>query len=267
MDDIIIVRGAGDLATGIAHRLHRCGFRLILTELESPLVVRRLAAFANAIPEGSMEIEGVCSEKAEGISDIHRLWKAGSIPVLCDESCSILEHIKPLAVVDAILAKRNTGTHRGMAAITIGVGPGFKAGDDVDAVVETKRGHYLGRAIYDGTAERNTGVPGTIMGYSSERLLQAPSDGIISNVLEIGSMVKQGDVVAFVADEPVKSMIDGVVRGLIANGTRVYKGLKIGDIDPRGIKEYCFTISDKSRAIAGGVLEAILYFRKQKAGR
>ena len=267
MDDIIIVRGAGDIATGIAHRLFKCGFRLILTEIERPLVVRRFASFANAVLEGEAEVEGICAVKAGCIEDIYKMWCGVDIPVLCDSECKILEDIKPLAVVDAILAKRNTGTHRGMAPITIGVGPGFEAGVEVDAVIETHRGHNLGKVIYKGYAEADTGIPGTIMGYSQERLLRAPSNGIISNVLEIGDMVKQGEVVAFVSGEPVRSAIDGVLRGLIADNTEVHAGLKIGDVDPRGIKENCFTISDKSRSAAGGVLEAILTLKNVKWGR
>jgi len=267
MDDIIIVKGAGDIATGIAHRLHRCGFRLLLTEIEKPTVVRRFASFANAVLEDEAEVEGVRAVKAECIEDIYEIWSNGHIPVLCDSELNILKQIKPLAIVDAVLAKRNTGTHKGMAPVTIGAGPGFEAGVDVDAAVETNRGHDLGKVIYKGTACADTGIPGNILGYSQERLLRAPVTGITRNTREIGDFVKQGDVVAFVADEPVKSNIDGVIRGLIADNTHVQKGLKIGDIDPRGIREYCFTISDKSRSVAGGVLEAILTLRKEKYGR
>jgi len=165
------------------------------------------------------------------------------------------------------LAKKNMGTYKAMAPITIGVGPGFEAGADVDAVIETNRGHNLGKVIYKGYAEADTGVPGKTMGYSLERLLRAPADGVIENIFEIGDMVKQGDIVAQVAGEPVSSLIDGVLRGLIADGTEVWKGLKIGDVDPRGTKEHCVTISDKSRSVAGGALEAILYLRKVKYGR
>lgn len=267
MDDIIIIRGAGDIATGIAHRLYKCGFRLILTEIEKPLVVRRFASFANAVIEGESAIEGVHAVKAECIDDIRGIWNGGAIPVFCDSQCKVLEYIKPLAVVDAILAKRNTGTHRRMAPITIGAGPGFVAGEDVDAVIETHRGHNLGKVIYKGSADADTGVPGSIMGYSTERLLRAPCNGIIKNAAEIGSPIKKGDIAAYVDGKPVMSLIDGVLRGLIANGTEVQKGLKIGDVDPRGIREYCFTISDKSRSVAGGVLEAVLTLSRLKLGK
>lgn len=267
MNDIIIIRGAGDIASGIAYRLHKCGFRLILTEIEKPLVVRRFVSFANAVFEGETEVEGVRAVKAECIEDIYEIWRNIDIPVLCDSGCKILDSIKPLAVVDAILAKRNLGTHRAMAPITIGAGPGFEAGVDVDAVIETQRGHNLGKVIYKGTACADTGIPGNIMGYSQERLLRASNSGIIRNVLKIGDIVESGEAVVFVDDVPVKSRIDGVIRGLIADNTKVHKGLKIGDVDPRGIKENCFTISDKSRSVAGGVLEAILTLRKEKFGR
>lgn len=267
MDDIIVVRGAGDIASGIAYRLYKCGYRLIMTEIERPLVVRRSVAFANAIPEGKMEIEGVCAVKADEIEAVYRIWNDNNIPVLCDSKCRILDEIKPLAVIDAILAKRNTGTHMDMAKITIGVGPGFEAGADVDAVVETKRGHDLGKVIYKGFAEPDTGIPGSIMGYSQERLLRAPVSGTVKTVHEIGELVKRGEIVAFVGSEPVQAQLDGALRGLIAEGTEVPRGLKIGDVDPRGIKEYCFTISDKSRAVAGGVLEAILVLSRTKCGR
>lgn len=267
MDDVIVVRGAGDLASGIVHRLFKCGFRLLLTELEEPLVVRRHVSFANAVIEGRVEVEGVAAVKAVTIDDIGRLWEDNSIPVLCDKECRILEKISPVAVVDAMMAKRNLGTNKGMAPITVGVGPGFEAGLDVDAVVETRRGHDLGKVIWKGSAEPDTGIPGSVMGYSKERLLRAPVDGRIRNVLDIGDMVKPGDVIAFVGSAPVKADIPGVIRGLICNNTLVKEGLKIGDIDPRGIREYCYTISDKARSVAGGVLEAVFYLRKEKLGR
>lgn len=267
MNDIVVVRGAGDIATGIAHKLFRCGYKVILTEVERPLVVRRFVAFANAVLQGCTEVEGIRAVKAESFGDIYRIWHADSIPVLCDSGCSILEYIEPLGVVDAIMAKINTGTYRGMAPITVGVGPGFEAGADVDAVVETHRGHDLGKVIYKGTACADTGIPGDIMGYSWERLLRAPAEGIVKNIHDIGDMVKQGEAVACVDGIPVNSQINGVLRGLIADGTKVRKDLKIGDVDPRGIREYCFTISDKSRSVAGGVLEAISAYRYEKYRR
>ncbi len=203
MDNIIVIRGAGDIATGIAHRLYQCGFRLVLLELESPLVVRRGVSFANAVLEGMAQVEEVRAVKACCGEDIYMIWNDNKIPVLCDSSCKILEKMKPLAVVDVTLIKRNIGTNRGMAPITIGVGPGFEAGTEVDAVVETKRGHNLGKVIYKGSAQPDTGIPGSIMGHSKERLIRAHKDGVIRNILEIGSIVKAGDVIACIDSEPV----------------------------------------------------------------
>jgi len=257
--NIVIVRGAGDIGTAIAHRLHNCGFRLLLLEVEQPLVVRRKAAFASAVLESEAEVEGVRAVRVNSRVDMDRVWDTGSIPVLCDRECRILDEISPTAVIDATLAKRYTGTNKSMAPITIAAGPGFEAGVQVDAVIETKRGHNLGRIIYKGFAEADTGIPGEIMGYGSERLLKAPVNGIITNLLDIGSRVKKGELIATVSGEPVKAQIDGVVRGLIADRSSVVAGQKIGDVDPRSIVEYCHTISDKSRAVAGGVLEALLH--------
>lgn len=262
--DIVIVRSGGDIGTAVAHKLHNCGFRLLVLEIEQPLVVRRTVSFAAAVTEGAAEVEGVKAVKADGIAGIEKAWGQGFIPVLCDKDCSILNQIKPLAVIDATMAKRYIGTNMSMAPITIATGPGFEAGVHVDAVIETKRGHDLGRVIYKGFAETNTGVPGVIMGYSSERLLRAPVSGTIANVLDIGSRVEPGDLIATVSGEPVRSQINGVVRGLIADGSKVEAGMKIGDVDPRGIVEYCYTISDKSRAVAGGVLEALLHLMVQR---
>lgn len=260
-NNIIIIRGAGDVATGIAHRLFNCGFKVLMLEIERPLVVRRMASFAQAVIKGQAIVEGVHARKACNVNDIYKIWDKGSIPVLCDSKCAILNKVKPMVLIDAILAKKNLGTYKGMAPVTIGIGPGFEAGVDVDAVIETKRGHNLGKVIYTGCAEQNTGIPGEIMGYTLERVLRAPASGIIKNVLDIGDTVKAGDVIARVGAEPVVSAVDGVIRGLIMDGAIVSEGLKIGDVDPRGIVEYCYTISEKSRAIAGGVLEAILYMR------
>lgn len=265
--DIVILRSAGDIGTAIAHRLHNCGFRLLLLEVEHPLVVRRKASFAPAVLEGETEVEGVRAVRVNSGADLDSVWESGSIPVLCDKGCNILNEISPIAVIDATLAKKYTGTNKSMAPITIAAGPGFEAGVHVDAVIETKRGHNLGRVIYKGGAEANTGIPGEIMGYSSERLLKAPVSGTIRNLLDIGSKVRQGELIATVSGEPVKAQIDGVVRGLIADGSKVEAGLKIGDVDPRGIVEYCYTISDKSRAVAGGVLEALLHLMGQKGLR
>lgn len=262
--DIVFIRGGGDIATGIAHKLYRCGFRVLVLEIEWPTVVRRKVSFAQAIFDGETVVEGVKAVKVINEEEIFMSWENDCIPVLIDSELNILEKIKPDILVDSILAKRNLGTNKRMAPITIGVGPGFKAGEDVHVVVETNRGHNLGKLIFDGFAEPNTKIPQEVMGYTSERVLRAPCDGIIKNVFDIGDYVSKGQIVAYVNGEPVKALINGVLRGLIMNNSEVKKGLKIGDIDPRKIKEYCFTISDKARAVGGGVLEAILYLKTRR---
>lgn len=264
MDDIVIIRGGGDIATGIAHRLYRSGFQVLILEIDKPTMVRRTVSFARAIFDGQAVVEDVKAVKAYNTDDIYEIWSSGNIPVLIDSQCNVMNEINADVLVDAILAKKNLGTHRGMASITIGVGPGFHAGEDVDVVVETSRGHDLGRSMLEGHAKPNTGVPGEILGYGKERVLKAPCDGIISNILDIGDLVKKGETIAYVNKEPVIAMIDGVLRGLIMDHSKVKKGLKIGDVDPRGVREHCFTISDKARSIGGGVLEAILYMKKNK---
>jgi len=253
----VIVKGGGDLATGVAHKLFRAGFPVIITELEKPMMVRRNVSFANCIYEKKWTVEGVTSvlTNEEGIDKILNDRK---IPVLIDPSCNIREKIKPSIIVDAILAKRNLGTRINDAPIVIGLGPGFTAGEDVNAVIETNRGHNLGKVIFCGKAAPNTGVPGDIKGFTIQRVLRSPSKGIVKNQVEIGTMVKIGDIICTVNDITVHAQIDGVVRGLIRDGLSVSFNEKIGDIDPRGELKYCNIISDKGRNIAGGVLEAIL---------
>lgn len=265
--DLVLIRGGGDIATGIAHRLFRSGFKILILETDDPTMVRRTVSFGSAIFDGQAIVEGVKSIKANNIMDIYEVWKEGHIPVIADKECNILSEIKAEILVDAILAKRNLGTNREMAAITIGVGPGFSAGKDVDVVVETCRGHDLGRLIFNGYAESDTGIPGQILGYSKERVLRSPCEGIVTNLLDIGDMVKKDQIISYVNNAPIKASIDGVIRGLIKNNIKVKKGLKVGDIDPRGEVKHCYTISDKARAVAGGVLEAILYTKWKNTER
>lgn len=246
------------MGTGVAHRLHKSGFSVTVAEIENPLVIRRKVSFAQAVFEGQTVVENVKAVKVSAREEIPAILKEGNIPVIIDPDCSIAGEIKAEVVVDATLAKNNTGMHKDLAPITIALGPGFKAGEDVDVVIETKRGHNLGRVILEGSAEPNTGIPEAVEGYSEERVLRAPCDGKIRSVLDIGNQVKKGAIVCYVDELEVKASLNGVVRGIIMNGTKVKKDLKIGDIDPRGIKAYCYTISDKARAVAGGVLEAIL---------
>lgn len=262
--DTVIIRGGGDLASGIAYKLHKAGYGVIILEIDKPLALRRAVAFCEAVYEGEITVEGLKGILAKDIKDIYRILEKGSIPVYIDGKGEIIEKIKPLAVVDAIIAKKNLGTNRKMVPITIGVGPGFEAGVDVDVVIESNRGPNLGRVFYEGKAEENTGLPVPVMGYSKERILRAPISGIIKPLCKIGDLVKKGDVVCQVGDEKIVAEIDGVVRGMIREGLEVEKGLKIGDIDPRAIRKLAFTISDKARKIGDGVLEALEYLRLEK---
>ena len=262
--DIVIIRGGGDIATGIAYRLFKSGFKIVITDIEKPTAIRRKVSFCEAIYKDEVEVEGVkaiyCRDKND-IETIKQVIIDGNIPVLVDEDCSIAYKLKPLAVVDSILAKTNLGTKMDMAEITIGVGPGFYAGRDVDLVVETNRGHNLARVIEEGEAAKNTGIPGNIIGFTSERIIRAGDKGIIKNYYKIGDMVKKDDIICTTGEVDVRANIDGVIRGLLKEGLNVKKGMKIGDIDPRGILEYTYTISDKARAVGGGVLEAIMRLR------
>jgi len=261
---VVVIRGGGDIGTGVAHRLFRSGFDIIVVEITHPLVIRRKVAFAQAIVDGHTVVEGIKAVKASRKEDIDTLRREGKIPVMVDPDCSILREIKAEVVVDATLAKENRGMRKSLAPLTIALGPGFKAGEDVDVVIETTRGHNLGKVIIEGYAESNTGIPEEILGYKEERVLRAPCEGVVRTILDIGDAVKAGEIVCYVDKEAVKTSIGGVVRGLIMNATKVVRGIKIGDVDPRGIREYCFTISDKARAVGGGVLEAILYMKRLK---
>jgi len=264
LDIRVVVKGGGDLGTGVAHRLHRAGKRIIVTELSRPLVIRRTVAFATAIYSGVAEVEGVRARRVDSLEEASAAHEKGEVAVLIDPQARLVTRWEPEVVVDAIIAKRNTGTKITDAPLVIGLGPGFEAGLDVHAVVETARGHNLGRVILSGGAEPDTGVPGEVAGYTSQRVLRAPSDGTFQAVRSIGDRVEPGAVVGHVNSQPVRAAIGGVLRGIIADGVEVVEGMKLGDVDPRGVVEYCFTISDKARAIGGGVLEAILYLGRQK---
>ena len=264
---LVVIKGAGDLASGIALRLHHSGMDVVMTDLPNPLAIRRTVAFCEAIRDGHMTVEDVTAKRAVTKEDVESILAEGAIPVLADPEASIISEIKPDVVVDAILAKRNIGTTINDAPIVIAVGPGFSAGDDCHAVIESMRGHTLGRAIYEGPALPNTNIPGLIGGFAGERVLRAPADGVFESVHKIGDLVKTGDVIGYVEGKPMCSTIDGVLRGLIADGTPVREGLKSGDVDPRGKTEYCTLVSDKALAIAGGVLEAILKLRGGSYGR
>jgi xanthine dehydrogenase accessory factor len=258
-DTVVLVRGAGEQATGVAYRLFKAGFKLCFTEIAEPLAVRREVSFCEAVYDGEKTVEGVTAKKIAGAADIAAVWREGKIPLLVDPENRVREVLKPQVVVDAILAKRNVGTAITDAPLVIGLGPGFTAGKDVNIVIETNRGHDLGRLIFAGEAEPNTGVPGDIAGYGIERVLRAPADGIFHNVRAIGDRVNVGDIIAEVEGKPIRTVIDGVVRGLLREGIQVTEGLKAGDVDPRAKREACFTISDKARALGGAALEAVLF--------
>jgi xanthine dehydrogenase accessory factor len=258
---LVLIKGAGDLATGSAVRLARSGFRVAMTELAEPTAVRRTVAFSEAVAAGRAAVEGVAARRVGSAAEARRVMGEGQVAVLVEPGAP-WPALRPLAVVDARMAKRNLGTSRDEAPVVIGLGPGFTAGADVHAVVETNRGHTLGTVLLEGAAQPNTGVPGEIGGYGPERLLRAPIAGILAVRVEIGERVEAGAVVALVAGQPVRARIAGIVRGLLRDGAPVREGQKVGDVDPRARREHCFTVSDKARAVAGGVLEAILYLSR-----
>lgn len=255
---LVLIKGAGDLATGVACRLYRSGFSVAMTELAQPTAVRRTVSFSSAVAEGRATVEGVTAVLAHGTEEIPSLLAAGQIPILIDPEGKSVGLLRPCGVVDAIMAKKNTGTSLSDAPVVIALGPGFTAGRDCHYVIETKRGHDLGRVIREGSAIPNTGVPGEIGGYTKERLLQAPCEGIFSPACSIGDLVQAGQAVGFVGETPLTAAISGILRGILPAGTPVFPGMKAGDIDPRCKREHCFTISDKARALGGGVLEALL---------
>lgn len=298
---LIICRGAGDLATGIIHRLHRAGHRVIALETDYPAAIRRQVSFCEAVYDGSAAVEGVTArlvpaladaetdtETYSGINDtpathiasekwdssvIEAVLEAGEVPLLIDSKGESIALLKPDVVVDAIIAKKNLGTTINMAPLVLGVGPGFTAGQDVHLVIESMRGHNLARIITDGMAQPNTGVPGNIAGFTSERVIHAPAAGYIHDVRKIGDIVQKGDEIARIYPDkesydnalseyvPVNATITGIIRGLIREGYYFREGFKIADIDPRESElTNCFTISDKARSIAGSVLEAVSAF-------
>lgn len=272
--DLIVVRGAGDLATGTIHRLKKAGFRLLVLEAEHPAAIRRQVALSEAVYAGSARVEDVeavrmdvdLAEKKNRKElleqEMERIWKKDDVPVLVDPAGLSIAALRPAVVVDAILAKKNLGTTKEMAPLVIALGPGFTAGEDVDVVIETKRGHNLGRVIRSGSAVPNTGIPGIIGGYGKERVMHAQAEGILRNAASIGDIVEARAVIAEIETEngmvPVEASLSGLLRGLIRDGYPVTKGFKIADIDPRKEElQNCFTISDKARCIAGSVLEVI----------
>jgi xanthine dehydrogenase accessory factor len=255
----VLIRGGGEMATGIAHRLHRCHMRVFITEIAMPTSVRRNVAFAEAVYEGAQTVEGVKAVRVGSCDQAYAAWEQDQIPIFVDPEARIRAILKTAVIVDAIMAKKNGAAKLIDAPIVIGVGPGFTAGSDVHAVVESNRGHHLGRVIWNGAAESDTGIPAPVDGYTASRVLRVPQSGIFNALRAIGDVIAIGEPVAKVNDEFIKAKISGQIRGLLRNGIQVQQGIKAGDIDPRGERGYCDSISDKSRAIAGGVLEAVLH--------
>ena len=264
-DTLILIKGAGDLGTGVAWRLHKAGFPVIITELAQPLVVRRTVAFASAVYEGAITVEGITARRADSFDAVQHLLDAGIIPVLVDPTTRAREIFAPDVLIDAVMAKHNTGTRITDAPFVIALGPGFTPGVDCHAVIETKRGHNLGRVWWDRPAEANTGIPGEIGGKSAERVLRAPCDGVVKGVKQIGDEVRAGQVIARIGKVDVRAPFDGILRGLVHDDLMVKTGMKIGDVDPRANREHCFTISDKALAIGGGALEAVLTWMNTKS--
>ena len=255
----IVIKGAGEMATGVATVLYSAGFhKLVMFDIPNPLAVRRTVSFCEALREGEQTVEGIHAVRVDSLEALHAAWQAGSIGIWSDPTWAMLPAIHPHVVVDATIAKQNLGTHMGEAPLVLGLGPGFVAGQGVHVVIETQRGHTLGRIIRQGAATPNTGEPEAVMGHTFSRVLRAPVAGAVTPLKELGDTITQGEIVMQVADQPVLAELSGVLRGCIAPGVSVPAGCKIGDIDPRGDASYCFIVSDKARSLGGAVLTAVL---------
>jgi xanthine dehydrogenase accessory factor len=259
-DILILIKGAGEHSTATAHRLFRCGFRIIMTEIEFPTAVRRTVSFCSSVYQKEITVEGVTAKLSdfETVTDKNFDWSY--VPVIIDSDCSIRKILKPDVLIDGRIMKRNPDTCIDDAELVIAFGPGYCAGKDCDIVIETNRGHNLGKIIYSGEPEPNTGEPGAIAGITGGRAVRSPGEGIFSSEKNIGDMIKQNEIFGYVAEEPVYASISGMIRGLIKPGLKVRNHTKIGDIDPRNNKSYCYTLSDKARAISGGTLEAVINY-------
>ena len=255
---LVLIRGGGDLATGAALRLYRSGMKVVICEIARPTSIRRTVCFSEAVRLGETTVEDITAHRAD-LKEVSNLLAAGIIPVLVDPEAACVDVLKPDAVGDLILAKRNLGTSTRMAPVVVAAGPGFTAGVDCHAVVETMRGHYLGRVYYTGSVLPNTNIPGLIGGYAGERVLRAPTDGVFHGCCQIGDRVEPGRIAGYVDGKPMRCTIGGVLRGLLADGVRVKIGMKSGDVDPRCEPAHCLCASDKALAVGGGILEAILH--------
>lgn len=257
-NSVVLIRGAGDLASGVAWRLQRCGFPVVMTELPAPLVVRRTVAFAEAVYSGETFVQGTQARLAASTAEARLLVAQDIIPVLVDPTAACRAELQPAVIVDAIMAKVNTGTTSDDAPLVVALGPGFTAGLDCHAVVETNRGHDLGRVLWQGPAEPDTRLPGEVGGYRGARVLRSPADGFVHGHVAIGSIVEEGQIIAHIDGIPIAAPFGGVLRGMIHPNAPVHTGAKIGDLDARAEPRFCFTVSEKALAVAGGVLEAIL---------
>ena len=261
----VVIRGGGDLATGVAEVLYQSGFKILILDIEKPSSIRRSVCFSEAIYDGVTKVENIICKKVENENEIEKCWNEKIIPIMVDEKGEIIKKIKPDVVVDSIIAKKNLGTTKEMAPITIALGDGFEAGKDVDIVIETMRGHNLGRIITSGRAMKNTGIPGEIKGVSKDRVIYSLANGIFSSVKKIGDTVQKDEIIGYVGDVEIRGKISGILRGIIREGYEVTENMKIGDIDPRiEEKNNCFTISDKARSLGGAVLRAIMFRLKEE---
>ena len=262
---IVLVRGGGDLASAIIQKLHNARYRVIVSEIERPRMVRRTVSYGNAVYEGEYSVEGITAVRAS-LDEVVELWQQDKIPVVVEQEAAILEAFSPAVFIDATLSKKTPDYTKDIAPLSIGLGPEIIAGEQADVVIETTRGHDLSRLIFHGKAAENTHVPGSSLGYTTERVLRSPAHGKLETTLEIGELVSAGQVLGHVAGEPVVAQINGVLRGWIHPTVELTRGMKIGDIDPRMKPVYCQTISDKGRGLAGGVLEAILMKLDESTG-
>ncbi len=258
---IVLIRGGGDLASGVAFRLHKSGFRVVIAELLKPLAVRRLASFSEAIYAGEVTIEGITAKKVSKLDDplrVLQLLSKGRIPLLIDPDGKSVQSVHPSVIVDARMLKLPPEALKHSAKLYIGLGPGFIGGGNCHAAIETQRGPWLGRVLWDGPTQPDSGTPEAVGEKQTDRVLLSPIDGALVAMKMIGDLIKQGETVAEVNGQLIVAPFDGVLRGLIHSEVEIHKGMKIGDLDPRNDPQLCNHISDKALAIGGGVLEAIL---------
>ena len=257
----ILIRGGGDLASGVALRLRHVGLNILISETAQPLAVRRLVSFAEAVYRGKFSVEGVTAQSVQDTKAMKAVMQRGDIPITIDPNCDLILsqlRLSPVAIIDARMTKRPTELRMDAAPLVIGLGPGFHAGQNCHAAIETNRGHFLGRVLWEGRPEADTGIPGTVAKHQSDRVLRAPVGGLFHSKVDIGHLVRKGQLVANVEDQPIFAPFDGVLRGLLHDGLTVSRGLKIGDVDPRQDPRYASLVSEKSLAIGGSVLEALL---------